>query len=360
MNTLLENSYKGKNVLVTGHTGFKGSWLSIWLHKLGANVIGYSLDPYSERDNFVLSQIKDHITDIRGDIRNTDLVDNIFKKYKPEIVFHLAAQPIVRTSYEMPKYTFDTNVMGTVNVLDAVKSTDETKVGIIITSDKCYENKEWLWGYRENERLGGIDPYSCSKACAELIVDSYRNSFFNVDRYNEHGKVLTSVRAGNVIGGGDWAKDRIIPDTVNSLDNGREILVRNPNAIRPWQHVLDPLSGYLLLGAKLMEHGVEYSGAWNFGPKSDNIVTVQEIVEKIIKYWGSGHITYPENVSKLHEAKLLNLDISKAKHVLGWMPKWSIDDAIEKTSEWYKNYKEYDVYEMCVKQIMEHDELVEM
>ncbi|HAN10436.1 MAG TPA: CDP-glucose 4,6-dehydratase [Clostridiales bacterium] len=356
MSKLLENSYKGKNVLVTGHTGFKGSWLSIWLSKLGANVIGYSLDPYTERDNFVLSQIKDHIKDIRGDIRNTDLVDNVFKKYKPEIVFHLAAQPIVRTSYEMPKYTFETNVMGTVNVLDAVKRTDETKVGIIITSDKCYENKEWLWGYRENERLGGIDPYSCSKACAELVVDSYRNSFFKIDRYNEHGKVLASVRAGNVIGGGDFAKDRIIPDTVSSLENGREIVVRNPNAIRPWQHVLDPLSGYLLLGAKLMKYGVEYSGAWNFGPKSDNIVTVGELVEKIIRYWGSGKIVYPEHASKLHEAKLLNLDISKAKHILGWMPKWSIDEAIEKTVEWYKNYKKSNVYEMCIKQIMEHDE----
>lgn len=353
MTEFFDNLFKGKKVLVTGHTGFKGSWLSIWLNELGANVIGYSLDPCSSKDNFSLSGIKDHIVDIRGDIRDISSLNSLFKIHKPEIVFHLAAQPIVRTSYEQVKYTFDVNVMGTVNILEAIKSTDETRVGVIITSDKCYENNEWVWGYRENDRLGGSDPYSCSKACVELVVNSFRNSFFNTERYSEHGKVLATVRAGNIIGGGDWSKDRIIPDCINSLESGREIVIRNPNAIRPWQHVLEPLNGYMHIAEEVLKNNINFSGAWNFGPEHESVITVREIVEKVIKHWGCGILKYLNNQAVVHEANLLNLDISKAKYLLGWTPRWSIDKAIEKTVEWYKTYKTSNVYDLCVKQINE-------
>lgn len=353
MTELFENSFKGKNVLVTGHTGFKGSWLSIWLNALGANVIGYSLEPYSSKGNFSLSGIKDQIVDINGDIRDISSINSLFKTHKPEIVFHLAAQPIVRSSYEQARYTFDVNVMGTVNVLEAIKSTDETRVGIIITSDKCYENNEWVWGYRENDRLGGRDPYSCSKACAELVVNSFRNSFFNTERYSQHGKVLATVRAANVIGGGDWSKDRLIPDCINSLESGREIVIRNPNATRPWQHVLEPLNGYMHLAEELLKNNIKFSGAWNFGPEHESIITVMEIVEKVIKHWGCGTWKCLNNQGEVHEANMLNLDISKAKQLLGWAPCWNIDKTVEKTVEWYKNYKSSNVYDLCVKQINE-------
>ncbi len=349
----IQNFFSGKNILVTGHTGFKGSWLSIWLNELGANVIGYSLDPEDAFGNFCLSSIKDYIVDIRGDIRDLSLLNKVFEIYNPEIVFHIAAQPLVRASYANAKYTFDVNIMGTVNVLEAIKAIDETKVGVFITSDKCYQNNEWVWGYRENDRLGGIDPYSCSKACAELVVESYRNSFFNTKRYSEHGKAIATVRAGNVIGGGDWAKDRIIPDSIRLLEEGKEIEVRNPNAVRPWQHVLEPLSGYLLVAKKLAEDGAKYSGAWNFGPGSDSSITVSEMVEKVIMYWGGGSWNHLKNEQGLHEANLLGLDISKAMRLLRWTPSWDIDKVVEKTVQWYKNYKHSNVYELCVKQINE-------
>lgn len=351
---MFSHLYKGKNVLVTGHTGFKGSWLAIWLEHMGANVIGYSLDPKTEKDNFVMSNINERVIDIRGDIRDTDKINDVFKKYKPEIVFHLAAQPIVRYSYEIPKDTFDINVTGTVNVLEAIRCSEDTKVGVIITSDKCYKNNEWIWGYRENDALGGIDPYSCSKACVELVVESYIKSFFNPEKWSEHGKILASVRAGNVIGGGDWSKDRIIPDSIRALEEGKEIVVRNPNAVRPWQHVLEPLSGYLFIGAKLLEGNKEISGAWNFGPKPESVVTVREIIERVLRYWGDGKWIEPDNKSDLHEAGLLNLDISKAKQKLGWEPRWNIDQATLKTVEWYKNYKNSDAYDICLEQINEY------
>jgi CDP-glucose 4,6-dehydratase len=345
--------FNGKNVLVTGHTGFKGSWLSIWLNELGANVIGYSLDPEDVNGNFSLSLIKNNIVDLRGDIRDADLLNSAFKAYKPEIVFHLAAQPIVRTSYEQAKYTFDVNVMGTANVLEAIKATDETKVGVFVTSDKCYQNNEWVWGYRENDRLGGVDPYSCSKACAELVIDSYRNSFFNIKRYSNHVKAIATVRAGNVIGGGDWSKDRIIPDSIRLLEEGKEIEVRNPNAVRPWQHVLEPLKGYMLVAKKLSKGGIKYSGAWNFGPESDSVIAVSEMVEKVIKYWGEGSWKHLNTGQRLHEATLLSLDASKARQLLGWAPSWDVEKAVEKTVEWYKNYRSSNIYELCVKQINE-------
>lgn len=350
----LDHFYKDKNVLITGHTGFKGAWLAIWLKELGANVIGYSLDPVNENDLFVLSQLDDKIIDIRGDIRDYQKLKSVFDEYKPEIVFHLAAQPLVRYSYDHPAYTYEVNVMGTLNVLEAIRKCETVKAGIIITSDKCYENKEWVWGYRENDPMGGYDPYSSSKGCCELLVSSYRNSFFHADSFKEHGKLIASVRAGNVIGGGDWSLDRIIPDSIKSLEANKDIIVRSPKSIRPWQHVLEPLGGYLYLGAKMLEQGTPYTGSWNFGPVYNSIASVEDLVNKVIDYWGSGKWVFQQNNSYSHEAKLLSLDISKAKYELNWQPRWDINKTVEKTIEWYKKYKQTDVYNLCIKQIKEY------
>lgn len=345
------NVYKGKTVLITGHTGFKGSWLAIWLRELGANVIGFALDPYTEKDNFVVSKLESKIVDIRGDIRNKESLEEVFKKYKPEFVFHLAAQPLVRLSYEQPVETYETNVMGTINILECIKNTVETKIGIMITTDKCYDNKEQIWGYKETDSLGGYDPYSSSKGAAEIAINSWRSSYFNPKDYKIHKKSIASVRAGNVIGGGDWALDRIIPDCIRALEKGEKIGIRNPNAIRPWEHVLEPLSGYLLLGQKMYEEENKYSEAWNFGPDLDSILPVWEIGELIIKNYGKGELEDKSSKDEVHEAKLLALDISKARFKLGWKPTWNIEQAIEKTVEWYREYKRQDVYELCVRQI---------
>lgn len=351
-NTL--NLYKNKNVLVTGHTGFKGSWLCIWLLNLGANVIGYSLDPKTKLDNFVLSNLNNKIVDIRGDIRNLEKLKKVFVRYKPEIVFHLAAQPLVMNSYADPKYTYDVNVLGAVNILECIRHCEETKIGIIITSDKCYRNNEWIWGYRENDVLGGYDPYSCSKSCVELLVSSYQNSFFNPEKYDKHGKLIASVRAGNVIGGGDWSENRIIPDCIKALQQNKNISIRSPYSVRPWQHVLEPLSGYLLVGAKLMKEGIKYSGAWNFGPEDRNIITVLDLTNKVVDKWGGGNYVINNNKTQLHEAKLLSLDINKAKYYLNWYPRWDIDKTVEKIIEWYKNYLNVNVFDMCENQIKEY------
>ncbi|MFL0266617.1 CDP-glucose 4,6-dehydratase [Candidatus Clostridium radicumherbarum] len=351
----LINAYNGKTVLITGHTGFKGSWLALWLNKIGAKIIGYALDPVNDKDNYTLSKLKEKIIDVRGDIRDTEKLNAQFKSYKPEIVFHLAAQPLVRYSYEHPKYTYEVNVIGTLNILEAIRNTENTKVGIIITSDKCYDNKEWIWGYRENDPLGGYDPYSSSKGCVEILVSSYRNSFFNVDQYPLHHKAIATVRAGNVIGGGDWSTDRIVPDCIRALEADKTIVIRNPNSIRPWQHVLEPLSGYLALGEKLLNQEHIFSGAWNFGPNQESIINVEEFTKKIIKYWGSGNwisnFIYNKN---LHESSFLSLDINKAKFFLNWYPKWNIDKAIEMTVQWYKSYNKQDIYELCSEQINEY------
>jgi CDP-glucose 4,6-dehydratase len=343
--------YKNKKVLVTGHTGFKGSWLSIWLLNLGANVIGYALDPYTSKDNFVVTDLLHKMTDIRGDIRDFEKFNSIVNEYNPEIIFHLAAQPIVRLSYDIPKETIETNVMGTTNVLETFRRAKNAKILIIITSDKSYENKEWIWGYRENDPVGGYDPYSASKGAAELIASAYIRSFFNPEEFKKHGKVAATVRAGNVIGGGDWAKDRIIPDCVRSLEEDKLIEVRNPQSVRPWQHVLEPLNGYLLLASKMLEDPVKYSGAWNFGPDPESIITVKEVVGKVIKYYGKGTWKDVSNPNELHEAKLLNLDTSKARFFLGWKPKLNVDEAIKMTVEWYKKYQTENAYKICEDQI---------
>lgn len=343
--------YKNKTVLVTGHTGFKGSWLSIWLNELGAKVIGYGLNPYSEKDNFVLSGLEQKVVDIRGDIRDKEALEKVFIEYQPEIVFHLAAQPLVKESYESPAYTYEVNVMGTINVLECVRKTPSVKVGVFITTDKCYDNKEQLWGYKETDELGGYDPYSSSKAACEIAIQSWRQSFMNPSCFSEHGKAIASVRAGNVIGGGDWAKDRIIPDCIRALEHGQVIEIRSPQAIRPWQHVLEPLYGYLRLGEKMLLEPTCYCEAWNFGPDLKSVVKVEEVVNKLISHYGTGVWKDVSNCTDVHEANLLNLDISKARFKLGWNPKWELDEALKYTAEWYKRYQAENVYKLCVEQI---------
>jgi len=370
---IFNNFYRGKRVLITGHTGFKGSWLAIWLHELGAEVIGIALDPYSERDNYVLSGLKDKIIDLRGDIRDRQLLKDVFQKYQPEIVFHLAAQPLVRLSYDIPVETYEVNVMGSIHVMEAIRVTNSVKVGVMITTDKCYENREQIWGYRENEAMGGYDPYSSSKGAAEIAIASWRRSFFHPDKYDSHGKSIASVRAGNVIGGGDWALDRIIPDCIKALEADKTIDIRSPKAIRPWQHVLEPLSGYMLLASKMWSEPTRYCEGWNFGPHAESIATVWDVATEVVKnyfspeikgakegrddelstinYQLSTHLRDLSNPNDLHEAKLLMLDISKAKFQLGWEPRLNINQTVELTVDWYTRYKTEEVYSICLDQI---------
>ena len=347
------NVFKNKTILVTGHTGFKGSWLCIWLKELGANIIGYALESYTERDNFVVSGLEDRITNITGDIRDFQKLSKVVEEYQPEFVFHLAAQPIVRESYVNPKETYDINFGGTVNVLECCRLTDSVRLIVNVTSDKCYENKEWIWGYRESDPMGGYDPYSSSKGCSELITAAYRRSFFNPNDFKDHKKSLSSARAGNVIGGGDWQRDRIIPDCIRALESEKPIEIRNPNATRPWQHVLEPLSGYLLLASKMFDEPQKFCDAWNFGPNYDSIIPVGEVTDKVVAQWGSGIWIDISDENAPHEAKLLSLDISKANWYLKWFPVWNTEKAIEKTVEWYKEYKKKDPYRICVNQIEE-------
>ena len=349
---LFNNFYKGKRVLVTGHTGFKGSWLSIWLHELGADVIGVSLDPYSERDNYVLSDIGKKIkADIRADIRDAQKMKDIFAEYKPEIVFHLAAQPLVRLSYEKPVETYETNVMGTINVLEAIRATDCVKVGVMITTDKCYDNKEQLRGYKEDDPFGGYDPYSSSKGACEIAIQSWRRSFFNPEHFEKHGKSIASVRAGNVIGGGDWALDRIIPDCIRALEADKPIEIRSPKSVRPWEHVLEPLSGYMLLAKLMWEHPTEYCEGWNFGPEMEAVSTVWDVATELVKNFGKGELKDCSNPNAVHEAQLLMLDITKAKTRLGWNPRLDMQQCLALVADWYKRYQNENVYNLCVEEI---------
>jgi CDP-glucose 4,6-dehydratase len=332
MSNFFDNVYKGKTVLVTGDTGFKGSWLVIWLIKLGANVIGYALEPRTEKDNYLICELDKKITHVHGDIRDYQRLLKVFSKYKPEIVFHLAAQSLVLDSYKDPAYTFQTNVMGTVNLFEAVRNTPSVKVIINVTSDKCYENREWLYGYREIDPMGGKDPYSASKGASEIITSSYLRSFF----YQDNTANIASVRAGNVIGGGDWADNRLFPDCMRFLLNNKPIVVRNPDSVRPWQHVLEPLSGYLTLGSFLYTTGKKYSGAWNFGPLSKNIVSVKQLVEETIKQWGSGKYIIENKTDNNPEARLLHLDISKAVNELRWYSVWDFKQTIKFSIDEYR------------------------
>jgi len=326
--------YKNKRVLITGDTGFKGSWLALWLKLIGADVYGYALPPESSINHFSLLNLDNEIIHYDGNLLDFEKLKSTFKKVKPEIVFHLAAQAIVRYSYDLPKLTFDSNVSGSVNILEAVRTTDSVKALIYVTSDKCYKNNEWIWGYRENDELGGHDPYSASKAAAEIVLSSYFDSFFS----NNKNIGVASVRAGNVIGGGDWASDRIIPDCIRSINNDTSIEIRNPLATRPWQHVLEPLSGYLLLAQKAYEYPEEFSGAWNFGPKIDSIRTVKELTEQVIAILGKGTLNIKPADTNKHEASLLHLNCDKAYCKLNWKPVWNFDQAVSVTIEWYKNY----------------------
>ena len=323
--------WQGKKVFITGHTGFKGSWLSLWLQELGAEIIGFSLNFPTGQNLFSQARVGERMVNIYGDVRDNESLHNAIQSHRPDIIFHLAAQSLVRKSYDDPVGTFATNVMGTVYLLDALRHVDSVRVVINVTSDKCYENKEWVWGYRENDSLGGYDPYSCSKACSELITSAYRNSYFNP----KYKIALATARAGNVIGGGDWAEDRLIPDIMRSIISRKLAIIRNPQAIRPWQHVLDALNGYLMLAEKLWYNPDLYSEGWNFGPSGDAI-TVELLTQRVIELWGDGAPQYScNNGVRPHETNYLKLDSSKARQKLGWRTKLTIADALKWTVEWY-------------------------
>jgi len=333
-----QSFWSGKRVFLTGHTGFKGAWLSHWLVSLGAMVKGYSLEPPTEPNLFdTLGLAADLESDI-GDIRDHERLTASVMVFRPEIIFHLAAQPLVRLSYREPRLTYETNVMGTLNLFEAVRACDSVRSVVTITTDKCYENKEWVWGYRETDPMGGYDPYSSSKACAELLTAAYRHSYFNPDAYGRsHGVSLASARAGNVIGGGDWALDRLLPDCVRSLAKGVTISIRNPHATRPWQHVLDPLAGYLVLAERMYTDGLGYCEGWNFGPGDEGVMDVENVVKTAIEAWGSGGYSITPDAD-LHEAQLLKLDPSKAHARLGWSTKLDVRSAIRWSIDWYAGY----------------------
>jgi CDP-glucose 4,6-dehydratase len=328
--------WQGKRVFITGHTGFKGSWLTLWLHSMGAVLKGFSLNPPTEPSLYQCAAVNSVIDSTIGDIRDFDKLYSAINEFKPEIVFHMAAQPLVRLSYDEPIETYSTNVMGTVHLLEAVKRVGGVKAVINITSDKCYENREWVWGYRENEAMGGYDPYSNSKGCAELVASSYRNSFFNEKDYGKHGVALASVRAGNVIGGGDWAKDRLIPDILRSFENQQTVIIRNPHAIRPWQHVLEPLSGYIIIAQRLYSEGPAFAEGWNFGPREDDAMPVQFIVETMVKIWGDDAAWQLDGADHPHEAHYLKLDCSKARSRLQWQPRWDLVETLGRIVRWHK------------------------
>lgn len=328
--------FRGKTILITGHTGFMGSWLAIWLRELGANIIGYALPPYTDNDNFVVTKLEEKIVSIIGEIRDFEKVKGIFSKFKPDITFHLAAQPIVRLSYKLPKETYDINVGGTVNIFEAFRLEENCRILINITSDKCYENHECLEGYSEEDKLGGYEPYSSSKACSELVTSAYRDSYFN-ESSQKNPKIVASVRCGNIIGGGDWQKDRLIPDFIKAIKNNKSIIIRNPKAVRPWQFVLEPLRGFLLLAQKLWDGGQKYSGAWNFGPNRDDIYSVEDIIKKLIQMIGKGsYKIHSQNDSdNLHETNVLILNSTKSNKHLQWSTVLNIDEILEFVSEWY-------------------------
>lgn len=328
--------FQGKKVLITGHTGFKGSWLSLWLQSMGAQVVGYSLAPPTNPSLFEVAEVSKGMASIIGDIRDLEKLRAVFAEHKPEIVIHMAAQPLVRYSYIEPVETYSTNVMGTVNLLEAVRSTPSVKAVVNITSDKCYENREWVWGYRENEAMGGYDPYSSSKGCAELVASAYRNSYFHPEKYQQHGVAIASARAGNVIGGGDWAGDRLIPDILRAITEGKPVNIRSPHSIRPWQHVLEPLSGYLILAQKLCEEGTAYAEGWNFGPNDEDAKPVQWIVEKLTQSWGEGASWVLDGGDHPHEAHYLKLDCSKAKMRLDWHPRWHLGNTLGSIIDWHR------------------------
>jgi CDP-glucose 4,6-dehydratase len=348
-----DNFWLKKKVLVTGHTGFKGSWLTLWLKLMGADVLGVSIDPPTKINHFELINIKKDIISKKCDIRNSRKLLEIFNHFKPQVVFHLAAQPLVIESYNSPLETYQTNVIGTLNVLESIRKTSNVRVGIMVTSDKCYENKEQSKGYKEDDPMGGYDPYSSSKGSCELLINSYRQSFFNNDQ--KRTIKISSARSGNVIGGGDFGKDRLLPDAIYSIINNKRLKIRNPNSIRPWQHVLEPLGGYINLAKKLYKKNSSLDQAWNFGPKKSDVKTVEDIVNLFSSKWGHDFKYILSKSKGPHEAALLSLDCSKAKQLMQWQPKWSIEKAIEETIEWYKAFlNKEDLYSLSKKQIIKY------
>lgn len=355
MDKLYNGLFKKKKVLITGHTGFKGSWLTLILHQIGVDGYGYALDPPTNPSLYKEAHLDEIVKSTIGDIRDFQKLKATIDQIKPEIIIHMAAQPLVRASYKDPIETYSTNVMGTVNLFEAIRQTKGVKVVINVTTDKCYENREWHWGYRENEPMGGYDPYSNSKGCSELVTSSFRNSFFNPKEYNKHGVALASARAGNVIGGGDWAEDRLIPDFLRAITKGEKLLIRSPFAIRPWQHVLEPLNGYLTLAAKLYEEGPRYAEAWNFGPEDNDAQDVEWITKKICEYWGENASYQIDTNPQPHEANYLKLDCSKVKAELNWQPKWNIDKALKSIVEWNKSWLSGDnAKQICFNQINDY------
>lgn len=349
---MFNNIYRGKRVFLTGHTGFKGSWLALWLTQLGAKVCGYSLEPNTKPSMFKELLIENRIEkSIIGNILDIGKLEQSMKEFQPDIVFHLAAQPLVRLSYSEPILTYQTNVIGSLNVLEAARHTPSVKAFVNITTDKCYENKEVNRGYKEDEPMGGYDMYSSSKGCVEIMSSSFRRSFLQ----DEGTYAMATARAGNVIGGGDWAEDRLIPDCVRYINTDEKIEIRNPIAVRPWQHVLEPLSGYLLLGQKLLEEGKKYAEGFNFGPNEDSVLKVADVAKKVCEYYGKGEVVVQKR-DNLHEANLLMLNIEKAEQVLGWTPTFTADEAIKHTVEWYKHFynQDIDMYDFTMKQIEEY------
>jgi len=348
--------WKGKRVLITGHTGFKGSWLSLWLQNLGSEVLGYALLPPTQPSLFEITHVGSGMKSIVGDVRDFEFLKSVIVKNEPEIIFHMAAQSVVKYSYDNPIETYSTNVMGTVNLLEAARQLGGRRAVIIVTSDKCYENNEWVWGYRENDQLGGNDPYSNSKACAELVTSAFRNSFFQEDNFTRHSISVASVRAGNVIGGGDWTNNQLVPDVMTAFMERRPVLIRSPSAIRPWQFVLEPLDGYISLAELLWTSGADFAEGWNFGPEDDDAKPVSWIVENISRLWGEGACWEIDRVSHPREAKSLKLDSSKAKDFLSWSTRLRLSEALEWVVEWYKAYqKQEDLRELTETQISRYE-----
>lgn len=353
---MISSFWNNKKVLITGHTGFKGSWLALWLQSLGAKVTGYSLEPSTHPNLFEQANVSDGMESIIGDIRDQIQLQQVFIKHQPEIIFHLAAQALVRESYLDPVTTYTTNVIGSLNVLEAIRHTSSVRAVVMVSSDKCYDNKEWPWGYRETDPIGGHDPYSSSKGCMEIMLASYRSSFFPFNKYTEHGTAIASARAGNVIGGGDWAKNRLVPDIVSHIQNKQDITLRYPNAIRPWQHVLEPLAGYMRLAELLFLEGCDYAQSWNFGPEEHSAKSVKWITDYLLSVSDAGIDIKIEDQEQPHEAAYLKLDCSKAAMKLNWQPKWSLQEALDKVLDWVENHQQ-NARSTCLEQIAEYSKL---
>jgi CDP-glucose 4,6-dehydratase len=345
--------WNGKRVFLTGHTGFKGGWLSLWLTSMGAKVTGYSLAPNTTPNFFEVAKVESDLEQSHiADIRDLEKLQKAMADAKPEILIHMAAQPLVRYSYANPIETYATNVMGTVHVLESIRALDCVRAAVIVTTDKCYENKEWAWGYRENEPMGGHDPYSSSKGCAELVTSAYRQSYFPFENYSKHKVAIASARAGNVIGGGDWSEDRLIPDAIKAFEVKQALMIRNPLSTRPWQHVLEPLSGYLVLAQALHQEGAKFGGAWNFGPRDDDARSVKEVINLLIKNWESVASWTQDQSEQPHEAHSLKLDCSKARQYLNWIPRWTLEQAIENVTQWQSSYqRQNNMHDFSLKQI---------